>query len=671
MKASQQKLRVKTHEPIPLSDGCTLSAMTWMPEDAETLPVPAILEYLPYRKKDQTAVRDALNHPYFAVHGYACVRVDMRGSGDSEGVLLGEYLQQEQDDCLEVLKWIASQSWCTGNIGMIGISWGGFNGLQINYLGPPELKAVISICSTGDRYAGDIHYMGGCLLVDNFTWGASMFAIAPTPPDEADFGDRWRDLWLQRLEAGATYVASWHEHQTRDKFWRHASINENYGALKAPTYLVGGWTDPYSNSIFEMMEKLECPKKALIGPWGHLYANFALPGPRIGFLQECLRWWDQHLKDKETGIMNEPAIRCWMQDTVLPQRKYDNRPGHWIAEKSWPNDNVEHRRMRMLPGRLVPDVAAEVVKELVSICSPQIVGFAAGKWLVFGPYPEGPADQRLDAIGSLIFDTDVYEQSLHLLGAPVLQLRIASDKKIASVAATLSEVLSDGSATRVSYGVLNLTCRDSDSSPTYLECGKFYDVAVNLNGMCQQISPGSRLRVALSTAYFPIIWPAPEAPTLTVDCQNSSIMLPVRLGPSLDGELRSFLPVEQGDPLPKKYLRKSKNTNTLQTDYDSGIVTVRYDDDGGCYLNLDTNWCYGTHEIVTCSIHPDDPLSARAEQTFRKEYGCGKPNLVIAGWLRMQASKTDFLITARMDAYEDEQNIFGRDYSFEIPRRFV
>lgn len=120
---SLRSIRFKDHNEIALSDGTRLSATTWMPRDAEQNPVPAILEYLPYRKKDMTAKRDALNHPYVAAHGYACVRVDMKGTGDSEGLLLGEYLQQEQDDALEILAWIAEQVWCTGAIGMIGISW--------------------------------------------------------------------------------------------------------------------------------------------------------------------------------------------------------------------------------------------------------------------------------------------------------------------------------------------------------------------------------------------------------------------------------------------------------------------------------------------------------------------------------------------------------------------
>ena len=193
-----RKTKIIRHAVIPLSDGVKLSAQIWLPEDAEKDPVPAILEYLPYRKRDGTSERDALNHPYFAGHGYASVRVDMRGAGDSEGVLKGEYLKQEQDDALEILKWIARQKWCTGSIGMIGISWGGFNGLQVAARRPKELKAVISLCSTDDRYADDIHFMGGCLMVDGLDWGAVLQTFLPRPPDPALVGAGWRetpDFW--------------------------------------------------------------------------------------------------------------------------------------------------------------------------------------------------------------------------------------------------------------------------------------------------------------------------------------------------------------------------------------------------------------------------------------------------------------------------------------------
>jgi uncharacterized protein len=102
---------------IRLADGTRLAARVWMPASALDSPVPAVLEYLPYRKSDGTALADLSRHPYFAQHGYAAVRVDLRGTGDSGGLLRGEYLPQEQDDALEVLDWLERQPWCTGAVG--------------------------------------------------------------------------------------------------------------------------------------------------------------------------------------------------------------------------------------------------------------------------------------------------------------------------------------------------------------------------------------------------------------------------------------------------------------------------------------------------------------------------------------------------------------------------
>ncbi|MGC1487891.1 MAG: CocE/NonD family hydrolase, partial [Albidovulum sp.] len=123
------KVRETPDLGIVLADGTRLSARVWMPEGAG--PFPAVLEYLPYRKRDGTVVRDALTHPYFAGHGYACLRVDIRGTGDSESLMEDEYSAQELFDAVEVINWIAAQSWSNGRVGMMGISWGGFNGLQV------------------------------------------------------------------------------------------------------------------------------------------------------------------------------------------------------------------------------------------------------------------------------------------------------------------------------------------------------------------------------------------------------------------------------------------------------------------------------------------------------------------------------------------------------------
>jgi putative CocE/NonD family hydrolase len=280
-------MRIRTEFPRPirvidtawieLSDGCRLAARVWLPSDAESDPVPAVVEYIPYRKNDGTASGDAEMHPYFAGHGYAAIRIDLRGSGDSDGVLYDEYLKQEQDDALEALRWIAAQPWCSGKVGIIGISWGGFNGLQIAARRPPELKAVVTVCSTDDRYGDDVHYIGGCLLPEGVSWAAVMLAYNARPPDPARVGDRWRELWLERMNETPPYIEAWLTHQRRDAFWKHGSICDSYGDVEVPVYAVGGWTDGYTTPVLRMLDRLGGPRKGLIGPWGHLYPHNAAP----------------------------------------------------------------------------------------------------------------------------------------------------------------------------------------------------------------------------------------------------------------------------------------------------------------------------------------------------------------------------------------------------------
>ena len=662
-----RKIRVIHHAPITLSDGIILSAMIWLPEDAEANPVPAILEYLPYRKRDGTSERDALNHPYFAGHGYASVRVDIRGSGDSEGVLLGEYLKQEQDDALEILKWIAAQPWCTGSIGMIGISWGGFNGLQIAARRPPELKAIVSICSTDDRYADDIHSMGGALLVDKLGWGSTMFAINATPPDPALLGDKWRDMWMDRLNKSGFWIEQWHQHQRRDELLKHGSICEDYSAVQCPVYLVGGWADGYSNAVPRMMENLQAPCKGLIGPWAHKYPNFAVPGPRIGFLQECLRWWDKWLKGIDTGIMDEPSLRVWMQDTAAPKTYREQRSGRWVAEKNMPSPRIKAVNYPLGINRL-ENPGTKPQQEILNICSPQTVGLAAGKWCPYGLIPDQPGDQRQEAGGSLVFDSQPLEHTLEFLGAPIINLDIAADKPDALVAVVLSEVLPDGAATRLSYGILNLTHRDSHENPTKLEPGKRYQLRVKLNDCAQSLNPGSRLRIAISSSYWPIVWPSPEAATLSILTGASSLELPVRPPDAQDEKLRAFNPVENAADLNATQLTPKQAHYQFFHDVKSGQMTLDILGDEGMTHNNDTDWSFASSCQRLFSILPDDPLSASAKLIWRKEYARGDWNVKIHADTHMSVSASHYIIKATLNAFEGDSKIFSNQWDCEIPR---
>ncbi|MDD9207236.1 CocE/NonD family hydrolase, partial [Georgenia sp. 10Sc9-8] len=525
------------HLWIQMSDGTRLAARLWRPVASEVDPVPAVLEMIPYRKRDLTAQRDSIHHPYMAGHGYACLRVDLRGSGDSEGVLTDEYLEQELCDAEEVLAWLADQPWCTGRTGMMGISWGGFNALQVAARRPPSLGAIVTVASTDDRYADDVHYMGGCLLTDNLSWASTMFAYTSSPPDPAIVGDRWKDMWVDRLEGSGLWLEEWLSHQRRDEYWQHGSVNEDMSAIQCPVFAVSGWADGYSNSVFRLLRDLDVPTRGLIGPWSHKYPHLGQPGPAIGFLQEVVAWWDHWLKDgdgEEDGPAREvdrttdwPALTIWMQDTVPPSTTYDERPGRWVGEPRWPSPRIDLTRFPLGRNRIAAPGERELSPPL-TVQSPLSVGQFAGKWCSYNAPPDMPYDQREEDGGSMTFDSDPLVERLEVLGSPVVELDLAADQPVAMVAVRLSDVAPSGQATRVSYGVYNLNHHSGSNTPQELEPGEWHRIAVRLNGMAQSFPAGHRLRLSISTSYWPVVWPSPEPLRLTVRPELSSLVLPVR-----------------------------------------------------------------------------------------------------------------------------------------------
>lgn len=505
---------------IILPDGCRLSARVWMPEDAKNNPVPAILEFLPYRKRDGTTARDNLTHPYFAGHGYACLRVDMRGNGDSEGLMEDEYSEQELADACEVIKWIAAQPWSTGKVGMMGISWGGFNSLQVAALQPEALKAIITLCSTDDRYADDIHYKGGLLLNENLGWGATMLAYSSRAPDPALVGEKWREMWLDRLGNEPFLPAVWLNHQTRDAYWQRGSVCEDFSAIKAATLAVGGWGDAYKNAVPRLMAGITAPVKGIIGPWVHKYPHFAVPEPRIGFLQEALRWWDRWLKDIDTGVENDPAYRGYLMDSVRPKSWYTERPGHWIAEQEWPSATIAAEVLHLQADKSLASEASGNFSHLVA--SPQDCGMMGGEYCAIWLGPEMPGDQRRDDALSICYDT-VLDEPIDIVGAPEIKLTLSSDKPVAMVAVRLCDVHPDGASTRITYGVFNLCHRNGHDRPEPLVPGEAIEISFKLDDIAYRIPAGHTLRVAVSSSYWPMVWPSPENVSLTIEAGQISV----------------------------------------------------------------------------------------------------------------------------------------------------
>ena len=655
---------------IPLADGRRLAARLFLPKDAAANPVPVILEYIPYRRRDGTRTADDEMHVWFAANGYACARVDIAGSGDSDGLIEDEYVTREQDDGLEVIAWLAGQAWCSGAVGMIGISWGGFNGLQIAARRPPALKAVISLCSTVDRYHDDVHFMGGCVLDCNMDWGAYFFTMSGFPPDPGTAGEgRWRDLWRQRIENVELYPALWLGHRRRDAFWRHGSVIENYGAIPVPVLAVSGWADGYTRAVTALVASLDAPCKGIIGPWGHRYPHAGVPGPAIGFLQEARRWWDKWLKGIETGVDADPAMRLWLQEPQPPAGHVPERGGRWIGLDRWPVPQQTVQTLRLADGRL--DLGAvKSTRRTATICSPHTTGLASGEWCAYGLgkiAPELPLDQRPDDLGSLTYDGAVLADALAVVGAPRVRLRVSCDKPLALLAVRLSVVQPDGSVERLSYGVLNLCHRDGHEQLSPLAPGVPYDVAVELKTMAHRIPAGQLLRLAVSTSYWPLLWPSPEPASVTVHEDGSWLELPV-LDSVDDRPAPVFGPPESAPPAAVTVTREGAETRQILRDIGEASTTFRVSRDDGSYVIDDI----GTEQTFTrvheCSIRDNDPLSARTRVACTASYRRGGWQARVESEIEMTCDDREFHFTARLATFDGERPFVERRIVCSVPR---
>ena len=650
---------------IPLSDGVKLAARMWIPVDAEKKPVPAVLEYLPYRKRDGTIVRDALTHPYLAGHGYAAIRVDMRGNGDSDGIMLDEYTKQEQDDALEVIAWIARQKWSSGKVGMMGISWGGFNGLQVAARKPPALKAIVTICSTDDRYEDDIHYKGGCLLNENLGWAATMLAYSSRPPDPKIVGTKWRKMWLERLKAEPFLLIPWLQHPHRDAYWKHGSVCENFSAIDAAVLCVGGWNDAYSNAVPRLMKGLRTPRKAIIGPWAHKYPHFAVPEPRIGFLQEILRWWDHWLKGEATGVTNDPDYRVYVMDADKPGTSKNKLPGRWIADSYWGFGNTDTKKW-FLTGKGISGAAGP--ETALTISSPQTTGGDGGEYCIIWLGPEFPGDQKNDDAQSITFDSPALQTALDIVGQPQVEIEFSVDKPVASVAVRLNDVWPTGEVSRITYHLQNLCMRDSRETPTALVPGKRYAMKIKLDDIAWRVPKDHKIRVAISTSYFPMMWPAPEPVTLTIYAGKSALHLPVRKVVENETPV-VWKPEEAAEPVKLKELKKPWHQREATVDPKTGEWRLAIVDDFGSNE-------IQPHKLITYSagrenysILPDDPLSAKMETHWTEELKRGKWHARTETYGRLTATKTHWLVWGKIDAFEGKKKVFTKEWNEQIERK--
>jgi putative CocE/NonD family hydrolase len=653
---------------IPMPDGIRLAAKLWLPVVKRGERVPAIIEVLPYRKRDIYAPRDAMHHRYFAGHGYACLRIDIRGSGDSDGYQGVFAAEQEREDTLRALEWIAAQPWSDGQVAMFGISWGGYQGIQAAHCAPPQLKAVIACSFAPDRFRYSQVYRGGCFLSRSIRWSSQLFGYKSRPPDPALVGKRWRAMWMERLEHDTPQVTAALRHQAHDDYWKQRQID--YSKIRAPFYAISGWADgAYVGSVGESLAALPAPHKGLIGPWGHRFPYIGVPGPAIGFLQESLRWYDHWMRGRDTGIMSEPVLRAWIAEAAPAKSYYAESPGRWVTEAEWPSPRITGTRMHLQADGSLTSRARRRTPRIVR--SPLTTGLECGElmpWFQHGPSPEMPGDQRADDGKSLCFDSAPLTRRTEILGTPVAHLSLSVDRPTAFVCVRLCDVAPDGASTRVSYGVFNLSHVDDPAKPIRLEPGKRYDVEVPLVDTGYAFRKGHRIRVAVSTSYWPLIWPSPEPVEMTLDAGVSHVVLPVRPVTAADRRVKPFEAPESAPAFGRTVLEPGGRNRSIRTDVGTGETIVEVSDYSGLNRYDDIDLVADARSSERYRLVEGDPLSVCAEVDWTWRFERGNWRVRTESRTKVTCTRTEFIIHGELAAWEGKKEVFRRTFDERVRR---
>ena len=501
---------------IPMPDGIHLSARLWLP--AAAVPVPVVLELIPYRKRDAYRDADDAWGAVLAAAGIAFARVDVRGTGDSEGVLVDEYSETELADGETCIDWLAAQDWCNGRVGMRGISWGGINTLMIAARAPAALKAIVPMAAADDRFTDDAHYIGGLIGKANLDWGVLFKTVLAGPPDPEVVGDDWLELWKGRLAATPAVVTRWLQHPTSDAYWQRGSVRLDPDTIRVPAYLVAGWQDTYVNFVERLFRTLSVPVRALIGPWGHTYPAFARP-QSLDWATEEVAWWRRWLSEpgsEPSDCDAEPPLVVHLPVETARQRHPEPVRGEWLRLSGWPDS---HRRFALEPGRLTTGTAEGA--EDIPWRESEPVGGCTAEWL------DGlPMEQTSDDGVSLCFDSDPLTEDLVLLGRP----RVTLSLKLLSgtiVTARLTELDEAGHSWLISYATLDLRFRKGFEQPEPVDAGEPLELALELRLAGHRFRAGNRLRLALSGGLWPMTWPAEAATELLLKTADCVLELPV------------------------------------------------------------------------------------------------------------------------------------------------
>jgi hypothetical protein len=644
---------------LRMPDGVRLSVTYFkpLPKTADEH-FPVLLELLPYRKDDLFYIRDYPLHSYFARRGYVSAKVDIRGTGSSEGAVPPrEYSEAELADAVEIIRQLAAAPWSTGKVGMWGVSWGGFNALQVAMRRPPALKAILALHASDDLYHDDIHFIDGIFHVDEYEMGIDHTLAFPRSPDYP-----LDDAYFEQRFGAYPWFLTYLKQQQDGPFWRNHSLRWQYEKINIPVYAIGGLLDGYRSTVPRLLEHLRGRVRAEIGPWNHSWPDTGIPGPNYEWRREAVRWWDHWLKGRDTGILSEPRFAVFVREGHPPDANLKMSPGHWRYE-DWPLQRTRwtplfpatHHRLTATPGEAVVE----------SLQTSPGAGFEAGLW-----WGEPTGDLRPLAGTNFFYDSEPLDSPLEIIGFPRVRLRVAADAPLAHWIVRLEDVLPDGRVSLVTGGALNGAQRRSRLQPLALEPGKAEVIELELHFTTWTFQPGHRIRLAVANAQFPMFWPAPYPTTtrLFVGDADTQLLLPL-IRP---GERRTppFLPPEPREQRPDAR-HPSKGGWPLEThierDLTAGTTTMKWR--GEADYELPGSRLRETQQLLY-RARDADPADALFEGQAETSAELPGRRIVLRTWAEIRSDKENFYVRFTRRLFENEALVRERTWEETVPRNF-
>jgi uncharacterized protein len=666
---------------IPVGDGLELSANLWLPQQRADEPderYPVILEMLPYRKDDWHLASDQGRGEWLAARGYAFCRLDIRGTGSSPGIATDEYTPRETQDGYDAVEWLAAQPWSNGNVGMWGISYGGFTSIQVAMLRPPHLKAIVPVMATDDRYLADVHYIGGCVTVSELSqYAVSMVGMNAMPAKAEYRGAAWTDEWKERLEQTPIWLFEWLRQQHDGPYWRQGSLAPDYGAIEAAIFMIGGWMDEYVDPVLRMQERCTAPRRSLIGNWVHSLPDDAYPGPNLDWLHEMVRFFDHWLKGIDNGVMDEPGLVYFRREYADPEPFPAQWPGDWVGEPTYPPAEAGELVLHLSPGDapLVGHLAGHVEPAAVERFRHRPTAGARGASLSWGAggAPNGLGrDLRVEEAAIPTFTSAPLDEPIDILGFPTAVLHWESSAPVATAVVRLSDVAPDGTSAQVTAGILNLTHRESHTSPTALEPGAIHEVTVQMRSMGYRFAAGHRIRLSVASSFWPVIWPSPYPAEYGLHLGGgtpSRLILPTV--PSRGGSVGvpPFKTTPAGVVEHGSYAGEPATWKVVDDVVDRS-VTVTSTEFGELLLPDGRTRLY-TGERLEMTARDDDPAHARMHNEVVYRLRDNGSEILIEASGTTRSTETDFHMNVGLRVTLDGAPFFERGWLETIPRRLV